>query len=78
MHFKREIWRVYCNEQNFQFSGTDCEMLVDLFRMKIWRWLENKTQYMNTKTVCICMRGRLGKIRETCGHGGLNVMVRSM
>ena len=78
MHFKREIGRVYCNEQNFQFSGTVCEILVDLFRMKILRWLEHKTKYMNTKPFWICIRGRPTMVREMCGHGGLNFMVRSM
>ena len=76
MHFKREI--AYCSEQNFQFSGTVCEILVDLFRLRIWKWLEHKTKYMNTKAFWICMRGRLTKVRETCGHGGLSIMVGSM
>ena len=59
MHFKRETKHVYYNEHNFQFSGTVCEILVDLFGLKICKWLEHKAKYMNTKAFLICMRGRL-------------------
>ena len=47
------------NEQNFQFSGPACEILVDLFRLKIYKWLELQAKYMNTAAFRICMHGRL-------------------
>ena len=51
-----------CNEQNFQFPGRVCEILVDLFRPNIMKWLEHKATHMNTTAFWIYMRGRLGMV----------------
>ena len=77
-HFKREIRRVYYNKQNLQILGTVCGILVDSFRLKISRWLELKTKYMNVAEFWICMRGRLKMYCQICEHGRLNLLVMTM
>ena len=39
--FQEEMKHVYYSEQNLQISGTVCEILVDLFGLKICKWLEH-------------------------------------